>query len=77
MEPEKSKAIITTKPAAQAGSSGKGETMEEERASLVKSSKLPSYLQRRTVAADDEERKEKEIANKAATGKVVLLQTKN
>lgn len=76
MEPQKSMATITTKPISKSGS-GKGESVDEDRASLVKASKLPSYLQRRSASAEDEEKKEKDLVNKkAAMGNVVVLQPK-
>lgn len=75
MEPQKSHVTITSKNLAKPGG-GKSETVDEERAALVKPSKLPAYLQRRTITSDEEEKKEKELLKKQmAAGKMVVLQT--
>lgn len=75
MEPEKSKSPITSKHAFDKTMRGKGETVDDEKASLVKASKLPAYLQRRTITTDDEEKKEKELLKKQmVAGKMIVLQ---
>jgi hypothetical protein len=61
MENQKMTSTITAKAAAEKG--GKGATgiaHDEERAALVRSSLLPSFMQRKTVASEEEEKKEKE-----------------
>lgn len=57
MEPEKSKASLTARPAAQAGPNSKSETVEDEKASLVKAGRLPAYLQRAAVVSEEEKEK--------------------
>ena len=51
MHAEKKTSTITTKSAG-AGTGGKGETINEERAALVRSTQLPSYLLSRAVSAE-------------------------
>ena len=65
MEPEKSKSPITSKPAADKTMQGKSESVEDDKASLVKSTKLPSFMQRKTVATDEEEKEKLLLKQKA------------
>jgi hypothetical protein len=65
MEPEKSKSPITTKPAAQTDALGKSETADDDKAGLIKAGKLPSFMQRKTVASDDEEKEKLLLKQKA------------
>lgn len=65
MEPEKSKLHITTKPAAQPGAGGKSETVEDDKAALVRGGRLPSYLQRAGSTAAEEEKEKMILKQKA------------
>jgi hypothetical protein len=76
MHAEKKSSTITTKTIA-SGGSGKGETIGEERASLVKASSPPSYLQRRSVSAEEEEKKKELMRKQTETNKNTLLRTKH
>jgi hypothetical protein len=65
MEPEKSKSPIITKMTPPSPANGKSETVDDDKASLVKAGRLPSFMQRKTVASDEEE-KEKQLLNQKA-----------
>ena len=65
MEPEKSKNPITSKPASGKAMHGKSETVEDDKAALVKAGKLPSFMQRKTVASDEEEKEKWLLKQKA------------
>lgn len=61
MENKKTKPTIMAKAASEKGGKhAEGVAHDEERAALVKPSQLPSFMQRKTVATDEEEKKEKE-----------------
>ena len=74
MHAEKKTSTITTKTAG-AGTGGKGETINEERAALVRSTQLPSYLQRRGVSAEEEEKKKDIMRKHALANKNVSVRT--
>jgi hypothetical protein len=61
MENKKMTPAITTKAASgKGGKHAEGIAHDDERAALVRSSLMPSFMQRKTVATEDEEKKEKE-----------------
>ena len=76
MEPEKSKSPITSKHAFNKTTRGKSETVDDDKAALIKASKLPAYLQRRSITSDEEEKKEQELKKQMAAGKVAIVQKK-
>lgn len=64
MEPEKTRPPLTriTTPSP---SNGKSETVDDDKASLVKAGKLPFSMQRKTVASDEEEKEKWLLKQKA------------
>ena len=61
MENKQHKPTITTKTSTEKGGKhGEGVAHDDERAALVRPSMMPSFMQRKTVATDEEEKKEKE-----------------
>jgi hypothetical protein len=61
MENKKMTPTITTKANSEKGGKhGEGVAHDDERAALVRPSMMPSFMQRKTVATDEEEKKEKE-----------------
>jgi hypothetical protein len=62
MENKKATPVITTKTSTEkAGKHAEGVAHDDERAALIKSSQLPSFMQHRTVASEEEEKKEREM----------------
>lgn len=47
----------TTKPQTPPSNQAKSQAIEDEKAALVKSGKLPSYMQRRAMGVDDEKKR--------------------
>lgn len=71
MENKKNKPAVTAKLSTEkSGKHAEGIAHDEERAALVRSSQPPAFMQRKTVATDEEEKKEKEarIARMHASG---------
>ncbi len=64
MEPEKSKPPITRTSPISTGN-GKSESVDDDKASLVKATNLPSFMQRKTVATDEEEKEKLLLKQKA------------
>ncbi|HEX2394081.1 MAG TPA: hypothetical protein VHI78_01980 [Bacteroidales bacterium] len=64
MEPEKSKSPIP-KMTPLSPANGKSETVDDDKASLVKSGKLPFLMQRKVVASDEEEKEKWLLKQKA------------
>jgi len=60
MGPEKSKSLITSRQLSDTGTRGKGETVDDDKASLVKPAVLPFAMQRKVVASSEDNEKEKE-----------------
>lgn len=49
--------IMTTKPQIPPSNQAKSQAIEDEKAALVKSGQLPSYMQRRAMSVDDEKKR--------------------
>lgn len=65
MEPEKSRSPIITRTTPPSPANGKSETVDDDKASLVKAANLPSFMQRKTVASDEEEKEKWLLKQKA------------
>lgn len=65
MEPEKSKPPLITRMTPASPANGKSETVDDEKAGLVKSGKIPFLMQRKTVASDEEEKEKLLLKQKA------------
>jgi hypothetical protein len=65
MEPEKSKPPLITKMTPPSPANGKSETVDDDKASLVKAGKLPFLMQRKVVASDEEEKEKLLLKQKA------------
>ncbi len=77
MHADKKTTITSNKTATNTGSAGKGETISEERATLIRASRLPSYLQRRSVGTEEEEKKKEIMRKQAASQSTISLKTKH
>ena len=56
MQTEKSH-TPTTKSQTSPSNQAKSQTIEDEKAALVKSGQLPAYMQRRVISVDDEKKR--------------------
>ncbi len=65
MEPEKSKPPLITRVVSPAHGNGKSVAVDDDKASLVKASKLPFPMQRKTVASEEEEKEKWLLKQKA------------
>lgn len=65
MEPEKSRSPLITKITPPSPANGKSETVDDDKASIVKAGQLPFSMQRKTVASDEEEKEKWLLKQKA------------
>ena len=59
MNSEKTHPTITTKSTTPKSGHGKGVSVEDEKAALVKSGQSPAYMQRRAMGVEEEEKDKK------------------